>query len=140
MGNITIAILTGMIFLLGGAVAGNVEKTYVLAGMAVLVNIGREIVKDIEDMEGDKGRSTLPMRIGVRNAGMLASVFYIAGPALSIWPMFAGMFSAWYMRVLVPDAMFIYASYILFTDPHRSQKTAKIAMLAALAAFMAGVI
>lgn len=139
-GNITIAVLTGMIFLLGGAVVGNAEMTYALAGMAVLVNIGREITKDIEDMAGDEGRSTLPMKIGRKNAGIVAAVFYIAGPVLSVWPLFTDMFTNWYLLVLVPDAMFIYASYILFTNPRRSQKIAKYAMLVALAAFMVGVI
>jgi len=139
-GNVTIAILTGMIFLVGGAVAGNVEKTFALAGMAALVNIGREIAKDIEDMEGDEGRDTLPMKIGTRNAAVAAAAFFVAGTALSILPAVTGMFGLLYIAIIVPDAMFIYASYVLFKDPCRSQKVAKIAMLAALAAFMAGVV
>lgn len=139
-GNITIAVLTGMIFLLGGAIVGNIEKTYALAGMAILVNIGREITKDIEDMEGDEGRRTLPMIIGKRNAGIMASVFYIAGPVLSVWPMFTDMFTSLYYSVLIPDAMFLYAAYILFSNPHRSQKVAKYAMLVALVAFILGVV
>jgi len=140
VGNITIAALTGGIFLLGGAVVGNAEGTLVLVGMALLVNIGREITKDIEDMEGDKGRRTLPMSVGKKNAGILAAAFYIAGVVLSILPFMTGTFGILYASIIIPNVMFIYASYILFTDPHMSQKTAKIAMLVALAAFMLGVI
>ena len=140
VGNVTIAVLTGMIFMLGGAVVGNVEGTFILAGMAILVNIGREITKDIEDMEGDIGRSTLPMKIGKKNAGIVAAVFFIAGPVLSIYPIIAGTFSSLYLAVAVPDAMFIYASYILFSDPHKAQSIAKFAMLIALGAFILGVI
>ena len=140
VGNVTIAALTGGIFLLGGAIVGNVQGTFVLVGMAVLVNIGREITKDIEDMEGDKGRRTLPMSIGKRNAGILAAVFYLAGVALSVIPFVTGTFGTLYLTIIIPDGMFIYASYILFTDPHMSQKTAKIAMLVALVAFILGVI
>ena len=140
VGNVTIAALTGGIFLLGGAVVGNIEGTFVLAGMAVLVNIGREITKDIEDMEGDKGRRTLPMSIGKKRAGIVAAVFYLAGVALSVLPFITGTFGVLYAAIVIPDVMFIYASYILFTDPRASQKAAKFAMLAALAAFMLGVI
>ena len=140
VGNVTIAALTGGIFLLGGAVVGNVEGTFILVGMAVLVNIGREITKDIEDMEGDKGRRTLPMAIGRKNAGILAAVFYLAGVALSVLPFITGTFGILYVAIIVPNVMFIYASYILFKNPHMSQKAAKIAMLVALVAFMLGVI
>ena len=140
VGNVTIAVLTGGIFLLGGAIVDNIEGTYMLVGMAVLVNIGREITKDIEDMDGDKDRKTLPMSIGVKNAGVIAAIFFISGVALSIWPLYTGMFGTYYISILVPDAMFIYASYILFSDPRRSQKVAKIAMLVAFVAFIFGVI
>ena len=140
IGNITIAVLTGLVFLLGGAVVGNIEGTYMLVGMAVLVNIGREITKDIEDMDGDIGRRTLPMQLGARNAGVVAAIFYLSGVALSIWPLLTGMFGTFYAFIIVPDAMFIYASYILFTNPRRSQKVAKNAMLVAFVAFILGVI
>jgi geranylgeranylglycerol-phosphate geranylgeranyltransferase len=52
-GNLEIALLTGMLFLLGGAVVGMMDRTYVIALLAFLAILGREIVKDIEDMEGD---------------------------------------------------------------------------------------
>lgn len=140
IGNVTIAVLTGGIFLLGGAIVGNIEGTFILAGMAILVNIGREITKDIEDMDGDEGRRTLPMILGKKRAGIVAAVFYLAGVALSVWPLIAGTFSIWYASIILPDGMFIYASYILFTNPHGSQKIAKIAMLVAFVAFILGVI
>ncbi len=140
VGNVTIAVLTGMVFLLGGAIVGNVQGVYVVAAMAALVSVGREITKDIEDMESDKGRKTLPMIIGKRNAGILAIIFFIAGPALSIWPVVAGVFGPLYYLVAVPDAIFIYCALILFTDPRKAQKYAKVAMVIALVAFILGAI
>jgi geranylgeranylglycerol-phosphate geranylgeranyltransferase len=141
VGNVTIALMTGMVFLLGGAIVGHIERCYEVAGMAFLVSVGREIVKDIEDMDGDKGdRWTLPMAVGKKKAGMIAAVFYVSGPVLSILPMIQNTFGQLYYLVVVADIMFIYAAYILFQDPHRSQKTAKAAMLAALVAFILGVI
>lgn len=140
VGNITIAVLTGMVFLFGGAVVNDIEANIIVAAMAALVSVGREIAKDIEDMESDEGRDTLPMRIGVKNAGIVAAAFFIAGPILSIYPFFADMLGMMYLLVLVADAMFIYAALIIFNSAHNAQKTAKIAMFVALIAFILGVI
>lgn len=138
-GNIVIAVLTGGLFLLGGAVVGNIGNTIAVAGMAMLVSLAREITKDIEDMEGDEGRNTLPMRIGKRNAGMVAASFFIIGPVLSMEPAINGIFGVAYLPlVLVADAIFLYVSWILFKDPSRAQKLAKLGMMVALVAFIAG--
>ena len=72
IGNITIAVLTGMVFLLGSAIVQDVWANLPPALMAGTVSVGREICKDIEDMEGDIGRKTLPMSIGKRNAAIIA--------------------------------------------------------------------
>jgi len=138
-GNVVIAFLTGGLFLLGGAVVGNIENTIAVAGMAMLVSLGREITKDIEDMEGDEGRNTLPMRIGKRNAGIVAASFFIIGPLLSMEPVINGIFGVAYLPiVLVANAIFLYDSWILFKDPRRAQKLAKLGMMVALVAFIAG--
>ena len=140
VGNITIAVLTGMMFLLGGAVVGSMMNNMVVALMAMLVSIGREISKDIEDMDSDEGRITLPMRIGTRNAAMLACAFFVAGPILSIQPMIAGTYGMLYYSVLIADAMFVMCAVSVFNDPRKAQRLAKKAMLVALVAFILGVI
>ncbi|HVO77243.1 MAG TPA: UbiA family prenyltransferase, partial [Methanomassiliicoccales archaeon] len=59
-GNLSIAWLTAALFLLGGTVVGAVDRTLAIAAMAFLAILGREIVKDIEDMKADFNRVTLP--------------------------------------------------------------------------------
>lgn len=140
IGNVTIALLTGMLFLLGGAVCNNVITVLPIALMAILVNVGREIAKDIEDQSSDEGRDTLPMRIGVKKAASVAFVFFISGVALSAWPLLYGSMNNLYLLVLAADAMFIYAAIIVFKSAHSAQKIAKIAMIIALLAFVIGVI
>lgn len=139
VGNLTIATLTGMTFLMGGAVVSNAEGNIVVAVMAMLVSVGREISKDIEDMESDEGRVTLPMRIGVRRAAAVASVFFVAGPVLSVAPMVWHTYGALYYLVIVADALFVYCACKVFSDPHAAQSTAKKAMLIALVAFILGI-
>ena len=140
VGNVTIAVLTGMMFLLGGAVVGDAADNVIVALMALLVSVGREIAKDIEDMESDEGdRLTLPMRIGPRKAAALACVFFVAGPVLSVAPMVWHTYGPLYYSVVVADAIFVYCAAVVFSSPHRAQKFAKLAMVVALVAFIAGV-
>lgn len=139
VGNVTIAVLTGMMFLLGGAVVGDVRDNVIIALMAMLVSVGREISKDIEDMDSDEGRMTLPMRIGVGKAAALACVFFVAGPVLSVLPMVWESYGPLYYTVVIADAIFIYCAAAVFRDPHRAQKFAKIAMVVALVSFILGV-
>ena len=140
IGNLTIAVLTGMTFLFGGIVVGYPEANLIIALMAVIVSIGREIAKDIEDVDSDEGRNTLPMLVGKGNASMIASIMFIIGPILSILPIIDGTFGWLYLLVIVADAMFIYIAFLIFHDAHRAQKIAKTAMLVALLAFILGVI
>ena len=140
VGNVTIAVLTGMMFLLGGAVVGDAADNVVVALMALLVSVGREVAKDIEDMESDEGdRLTLPMRIGPRKAAALACVFFVAGPVLSVAPMVWNSYGPLYYTVVAADAVFLYCAAVVFKDPHRAQKFAKIAMVVALVSFILGV-
>ena len=139
VGNITIAALTGMVFLLGSAIVGDVWANLPPALMAALVTVGREIAKDIEDMEGDEGRRTLPMMIGKRNAAIVAVLFFIAGPVLSVWPIIADMYGPLYYSVVIADALFLYSAYLGLKDPHAGQSMAKKGMLFGLLAFILGV-
>ena len=136
IGNITIAVMTGMVFLLAGALVGDWTANIAVGGMAALVTVGREISKDIEDMDSDIGRRTLPMSIGVRNASIIASIFYIAGPVLSWYPLVQDPANYMYYSVILADIAFFYCAYKVFSDPHTAQKKAKIGMLFGLLAFI----
>jgi len=136
IGNITIAVMSGMVFLLAGALVGDWTANIAVGGMAALVTVGREISKDIEDMDSDIGRRTLPMSIGVRNASIIASIFYIAGPVLSWYPLIQDPANYMYYSVILADITFFYCAYKVFSDPHTAQKKAKIGMLFGLLAFI----
>ncbi len=140
IGNITIAVLTGMVFLLGSAIVHDVWANLAPALMAGLVTVGREICKDIEDMEGDEGRYTLPMMIDKRAAALVAVLFFVAGPVLSIWPMITDQYGPLYYVVVIADVLFLYAAYLGLRDPHGGQKMAKKGMIFGLLAFIAGAI
>ena len=52
-GNLTVGLLTGLAFIYGGAAVGNIDRAIVPALFAFLINVGRELIKDMEDVEGD---------------------------------------------------------------------------------------
>jgi geranylgeranylglycerol-phosphate geranylgeranyltransferase len=139
-GNLAISWLTGALFLFGGAAVDGMNLAWILAVLAFLATLGREIVKDVQDMEGDKGsRLTLPMRIGVRRAGLIGSASFVAAVAMSPLPYLLALLSVWYVpAVVVADAIFIYCALIHFRSPEKGQKVAKLAMLVALIAFLLG--
>jgi geranylgeranylglycerol-phosphate geranylgeranyltransferase len=107
--------------------------------MAFLATLGREIVKDIQDMEADFDRLTLPKRIGKRNAGAVGSLAFLSAVASSPLPYLAG-FLAWpyLVVVMVADAIFIYCAIVHFRSPKQGQYWAKIGMIVALIAFLVG--
>ena len=79
-GNAAIAAAIGMDVLFGSsAVSGTTDpKVISLAIMAFFYSLARELIKDIEDMEGDIDRNTVPRSIGVDNARSIAWIFTMA--------------------------------------------------------------
>jgi geranylgeranylglycerol-phosphate geranylgeranyltransferase len=114
-------------------------RTGILAALAFVTTLGREITKDIEDLRGDVDRRTLPRRIGARRAGILAAIALVVGVALSFLPLYYGVLLLGYAVLVVPaDGMFIYAALHSAANPSRSQRVTKYGMVVALAAFLAG--
>ena len=67
IGNITVALCTALVFIFGGLIAGNIMGAVLPAVFAFLINFIREILKDMEDIQGDKKLklSTLPIKYGI---------------------------------------------------------------------------
>lgn len=80
VGNLVVSGLTGLTFIAGGIAIDSVQGTLIPAIFAFLFTTAREIVKDLEDTEGDlknnaKTLATLNPRIAVWTAiGFMASV------------------------------------------------------------------
>ncbi|MBA3044643.1 MAG: UbiA family prenyltransferase [Candidatus Thermoplasmatota archaeon] len=145
-GNIMISWLTASLFLFGGfAVLDSfpsiMEPVLFMFFLSFFATLGREIAKDIQDMAGDVGRKTLPMRIGAAGAGKVASMAFLFGIGLSPLPYFLGIFGFFYLvAVLLADAIFIYGAWVISRNPGKTSESAKLAMFVALLAFLVGVI
>jgi geranylgeranylglycerol-phosphate geranylgeranyltransferase len=142
-GNMTISWLTATSFLFGGAAVMLVEKTVILAAMAFLATLGREIAKDIEDIKGDEGRFTLPMKVGPENAGAVASTSIASAVLLSPLPIMLEMFSggglfSYLPLIAITNAIFLYCIFLFNEESFKVSEKIKYGMLMALLAFLAG--
>ncbi len=144
VGNISVSYLTGSTFLFGGSAYGiqGIKVTFVLFFLSMLATLAREIVKAIEDIEGDRkeGASTLPVQIGERPAAYIASAIGVLAVVLSPIPYIMELFNESYLFVVgIADIFFLYAvCLILKKNPSSSSRYFKAAMFLALLSFIAG--
>lgn len=140
-GNAVVAYLGGSTFLFGAAAVGNLRAGGVLFVLAALSTFTREVVKDVEDVEGDRaeGLRTLPIAIGERRTLVLGAVVLAVAVFASPIPYFWGIFGLPYLALVVPaDAIMAYAVLRAFSDPTAGQSLLKYGMFLAALAFVVG--
>jgi len=143
VGNVVVALLTGSTFLFGGAAAGRplAPGLVVMALLAAAATLGRELVKDVEDVAGDRnaGLRTFPIVAGERPALVAAAVAVGAAVLASGVPVALGTFGVAYLAVVLPaDAVMLAAAVRSFADPGAGQRRLKAGMFLAAAAFVVG--
>ncbi|WP_255191724.1 geranylgeranylglycerol-phosphate geranylgeranyltransferase [Natronobeatus ordinarius] len=141
VGNALVAYLGGSTFLFGGAAVGGIEATVVLFALAALATFAREVVKDVEDLEGDReeGLNTLPIAIGERRALFVGAGVLLVGVLASPLPFLLGQFDVVYLLAVVPAVLLmLYAMWRSFDDPSAGQKHLKFGTFLAAFAFIVG--
>ena len=142
-GNVVIGILSGAVFLYAGEVVGHSEKTVWIFGLAALASITREIVKDIQDLEGDVDRDTLPSKIGIERALNLGIGFLFIAVVLSYgaYGKFGGDGQIRYLVVVtLANITMMYGVYSAKNGEYfKGQKMIKQGMGIAILAFVLGV-
>jgi geranylgeranylglycerol-phosphate geranylgeranyltransferase len=142
VGNLVVAYLGGSTFLFGGlAVGGDLTTAGVLFGLAALSTFAREVIKDVEDVAGDReeGLNTLPIAVGERRSLVVAAVALGVAVLASPVPYATGAFGAIYLALVLPaDAVMCYAAYEAFGDATAGQSHLKYGMFLAMASFAVG--
>jgi geranylgeranylglycerol-phosphate geranylgeranyltransferase len=138
-GNLCVAYLTGSTFLFGGAAFGwpGLQANLIPFALSSLATMSREIMKDVEDMEGDRigGAKTLPILAGERLSCALAILFSLSAIALSFQPAFGDAYLA---IIAIADLFLLVAVWkIIKKEATGSQKALKLGMAVALLAFLA---
>ena len=138
-GNVAIGYLSGITFYFGGFIMGHPREMVPLFVLAVVATMGREIAKDIQDKDADKGRETYPQTAGPERAARLSAACTVAAVLLGPLPFLLGDLGWVYALVALPAyATFIYAAYVVRRDPAKSQRLSKVGMALATLAFAVG--
>lgn len=116
MGNLLVAFLTGLTFIFGGAAIGNYHSVLVPAMFAFLINVPRELIKDMEDVEGDakNKKRTFPIVYGMKQTVFLASLFLFAVIGSTIIPYVRGMYNLTYF-IIVNLGVNVVLVFVLFS-------------------------
>ena len=106
--NLTVAVLGGMVFLLGGTPTGAASALtwpgpVVPAVLAIVMHLARELIKDSADVAGDRliGRRTAPIVFGPRLTVIASGTLITAVVVLSLAIYIVGWFSLTYLYVVL---------------------------------------
>ncbi|MDE0297655.1 MAG: geranylgeranylglycerol-phosphate geranylgeranyltransferase [Candidatus Poribacteria bacterium] len=146
IGNLLVGSLTGLTFIVGGAVFESLRGTLVPATFALLFTTAREIVKDIEDAEGDFKNNAHTIAVISRSMAVLtASIFMGAVIVFSPVPYLFGWYSWHYMLTVFigVDLVLVYFVIQIWKDASkenswRIQKWMKWDILVGLGAICIG--
>ena len=114
LGNITVALLTSAsLMILTFLFNDNARLVIVYSFFAFFVNLIREIIKDMEDMRGDKafGCRTLPIVIGIRKSKLFIYALMIIFVILLSWLVIEqnnSFLKVYFVILVIPGSFFIY--------------------------------
>jgi geranylgeranylglycerol-phosphate geranylgeranyltransferase len=132
IGNVVVGLLTGSAFIWGGIAVKSIAGSIIPAVFAFLFTVSREIVKDIQDVKGDKavGLPSLPVKLGRRKAMYISFIFLALVIIISPLPYLLDIYSIYYLICVVigVDFVLIYCMSVLLREV-TEQSAAKVADL-----------
>ncbi|MDQ3394648.1 MAG: geranylgeranylglycerol-phosphate geranylgeranyltransferase [Bacteroidota bacterium] len=114
IGNVTIALLTSAsLIVIGFYYQSNLELIYMYSLFAFSISLIREILKDMEDLQGDKdfGSRTLPIIWGIKKTKIFIygiSAFFISGYIYFIISLSHPILSGYFLCLAIPVAYLLY--------------------------------
>ncbi len=123
IGNLVIALLSGLgVWVVSVYFPQNQVLVYTYAIFAFAISLVREIVKDIEDMQGDEsfGCKTLPILLGVRNTKLF--LYFLSALFIFLLFFMAGLIGnqiliAYFILLILPITYFIFR--LVYADTKR---------------------
>lgn len=103
IGNLIVAFLTGLAFIYGGFAADNPGAAIVPAAFAFFVNMIREVVKDMQDIEGDSkvGIITFPIKYGLQKSKILILIMTFSLILYTLYPFITEFYKIEYFVVVM---------------------------------------
>ncbi len=103
IGNFVISILVSLGFLYGAASTSSVQNVFYPTIFSFLLNLGREMLKDLEDVEGDKalGATTIPIRFGATATLTLVTLIFALMISTTVVPYWTEEYGTVYFLVVM---------------------------------------
>ncbi|MCK4812964.1 MAG: geranylgeranylglycerol-phosphate geranylgeranyltransferase [Candidatus Marinimicrobia bacterium] len=101
VGNIVIAFLSSLAFLFAALAFGDISIGYVPAVLCFAISLIREIIKDLEDLEGDSAHNskTLPVVLGETPTRIVVGIMILMLLPIIPIPYVAGLYGKWFFFV-----------------------------------------
>ena len=101
--NLLVSGLGGLAFVFGGVAVGNTEGTWFPAVFAFLFHLGREVVKDAGDADGDResGVRSVPVVFGERPALFFAAAVFAVLVCVTVLPFAQQRYGYFYLALAV---------------------------------------
>lgn len=141
LGNVFIGLTMAVPFIFGNYVVSSELSilTIVLAALGFVAGVAREIIKSVQDMEGDvkaRGSKTIPVVIGKKPATYLAVILYLIFIPLTILPFINGLGTN-----IISTFLVAFADTMIISICYKSLKeNYKFARNASLIAFFVGML
>jgi geranylgeranylglycerol-phosphate geranylgeranyltransferase len=138
-GNLSVSGLIAVVIVFGAAAVGHGTDIlpWTVAICAMMIGTSREIIKDVEDMEGDLERHTLPMKIGAEKARMVAWICALLAIISMGMPFALDLLELAYIVFLAPALFFLtmVKAPIVKGEDTKASKLLKRALLFGLLGF-----
>jgi geranylgeranylglycerol-phosphate geranylgeranyltransferase len=139
-GNIAISLSVGMVILFGAAGVFDLTQPRVISlfFVAFSYNLSREIVKDIEDIDGDKGRNTLAMRVGVEKARLFAWLILLMSLITLLAPFSFDIFPQNHFPLILPGliSLLLVKRKLAYSEDRNAQLMIKKSLQLSLLGFI----
>ena len=128
LGNLTVAGIIAISLLYGGASTGNMLAALPGFIFAFLLVLAREIIKDIEDLEGDESfnAQTLPIVLGVEPASRISQLIIWSLIVISPLPFVFLGYGGWYMALVIVLALSLLSTLILLNSTNLKKEVYSI--------------
>ncbi|MCH8169845.1 MAG: geranylgeranylglycerol-phosphate geranylgeranyltransferase [Bacteroidetes bacterium] len=120
LSNVIVAAVVGSAFILGASAVDNIKAGYIPFLFALLINFGREIVKDMQDIKGDtaQGMKSFPSVFGFKSSKLVILLSSFLLIIFTFYPYVFNLYGLTYFLfiLIIVDPFLIFIIYKLFKN------------------------
>jgi len=149
LGNVTVSFTAALTIIYGGLAVGRIDGTLFPALFAFLIHTGREIIKDIEDVAGDRHLRlcSIPTRFSLQTSYYLGFIPLFLLIIIVPLPYIYGIYNLFYILLVIPfvDLLLLF-SFFYFRKKldtrnlHNLSNIIKLTMVFGLISLVMGII